>query len=90
MTRAIATALLAATLASGCDRIVNLTPAYDALPTLDGHPDGGFALDAGLRDGSGAPGDGAPDDGPIAPSDGNGDAFPDGNPAPDDAAPRDQ
>jgi hypothetical protein len=88
-TSAIATVLLVlslvipAALAPGCDRIVNLTPFYDAQPDLDGHrPDGGFALDAGPGDGSAAPEGGGPDDGMIAPLDGGafpdtGDAFPD-------------
>jgi hypothetical protein len=90
MTRAIATLLIAASavvaaaLAPGCDRVVNLTPFYDAQPDLDAlRSDAELALDAGRGDsGSG--------DGPIAPDDADG--FPgdgaspgDGNTAPDDA-----
>jgi len=69
----VAIALLAATLASGCDRVVNLTPYYDAQPDLDAHPpDGGFGLDAGLEDATVAPGDGSPlPDGNNPPGDGN-------------------
>ena len=70
---AIAAALPAATLASGCDRVVNLTPYYDAQPDLDAHSsDGGFGLDAGLEDATVAPGDGsALPDGNNPPGDGN-------------------
>jgi len=84
---AIAVALLVAALAPGCDRLVNLTPFYDAQPALDAPPaDGSFGLDVGLHDGTGAPGDGsaAPDDGSVFPDDGG--ALPDdGSVLPDDA-----
>lgn len=94
---AIAAALPAVALAPGCDRVVNLTPFYDALPDLDGHPsDGGFGLDAGPEDGTEAPGDGTvlPGDGGALPGDGravpdDGRALPgDGSAAPDDGSVR--
>ena len=87
MTRAIAalviivSAFVAAALAPGCDRVVDLTPFYDAQPALDARTaDGFFALDVGPPDGisfddgrtapdDGAPEDGAPGDGTIAPDD---------------------
>ena len=82
MTRAIAallivvSAFVAAALAPGCDRVVDLTPFYDAQPALDARTaDGLFALDVGLFDGISfddgriAPDAGAPDDGTIAPDD---------------------
>jgi len=87
--------LVAAALAPGCDRVVNLTPFYDAQPDLDAHTrDGTFVLDGGPGDGLIVRDGGGPDDGDAVP--GNGDAFPgdgnaapdDGHTAPDDATPR--
>jgi hypothetical protein len=84
---ALAAALPAAALAPGCDRVVNLTPFYDAQPAPDAHPsDGSFGLDAGRDDATAAPGDGSalPDDGSALPDDGS--ALPDdGSALPDDA-----
>ena len=64
MRRIVAIWLTVAGLVSGCDRVVNLTPFYDAQPA----PDGGVpALDGNtiLDTGSATPDDGSPDDGNL-------------------------
>jgi hypothetical protein len=84
---ALAAVLAAAALAPGCDRVVNLTPFYDALPIPDALFDAGFRLDTGSRDGSIIPDSGNPSldggDGDALPDDdaarGDGSATPDGN-----------
>jgi hypothetical protein len=66
--------VVCAAVTAGCDRIVNLTPFYDAPPGdggLDADPDGGNPdpIDSGRGDGNPAL-DGGPGDGPPTPVEG--------------------
>lgn len=83
----LAVFVAAATVGSGCDRIVNLTPSYDAvLPVPDSAPDGNHPPDARVLDGSPSPDGGfeldAPPDGGFPPDSADGGPDLDGPAAP--------